>query len=139
MLPLHPELLISEPSQPAALPSPGQAMEFWEGRQAENIKSEFLLRSETDLLDKKLERQSTETVNPTSWTSRGILAQKLVGRNLFNKIRVLEEGGAASSEVSAKASCLGQQSRDVQTHRSRQHSSVAKDTIPKSLTSAFPP
>ena len=44
-----------------------------------------------------------------------------------------------SSETSAEASSLGQHGRDVQTHRRRQHSTVAMNIISKPLSSAFPP
>lgn len=78
-----------------------------EGRQAKYAKSEFLLRSETYLLGKNSEGQSKETMNLTSWASRGDFGSEAFGRNLSNKMRILEEGGAVSSEASADASSPG--------------------------------
>lgn len=83
------------------------AFRLWEGRQAKNAKSEFLLGSETYLLGKNSEGQSKETMNPTSWASRGDSGSKAFGRNLSNKMRILEEGGDVSSEATAETSSPG--------------------------------
>lgn len=81
---------------------------------------------------------SKETMSPTMWIFRENSGSETFSRNLINKTRVLEEGGAMCEKVSSKAPIPGPHSKAIQTPRVRQYSPVAKSTIPKTLNSTFP-